>query len=313
MAGSLTALCILVLVTLAHALENGDVRLVNGPSVNKGRVEVYYDGVWGTVCDDSWNSQDGDVVCKQLGFEGVERIHYRAFYGEGTGPIWIDQIHCEPHHQSILECRHNGWGVHDCRHREDAGLDCKRKEAEKPKDLPIRLSCPEYSSCGSCKVCADKKFPDPTDCLPKTAVEGIVEVFYNNEWHPISKDGWDMNSASVACGELGFPLVMSIPTLDELWCNWKDECVGSGSGFLGNDKECTANEDFRNRLKKSWIRGLECTGMESKFLDCFFESFGPTFSSSISNVATVRCGYAPHSQCNINNRNSQVCAFTSML
>lgn len=301
MASILTALCALVLLSLSHAFENGDVRLVNGPSPNKGRIEVYYDGVWGTVCDDSWNTRDGDLVCKQLGFEGVEHVRYRAYYGEGTGPIWIDQIHCESHHQSIIDCRHNGWGLHDCRHREDAGLECKRKEVQKPDNLPLRLSCPEHSTCGSCKVCADKKFPDPTDCLPKATVEGIVEAFYNNEWRPVSNEGWDLSSAGVACGQLGYPLVFSIPTLEQLWCNWDATCTGSGIGSAsGIEKECTDNEDFRKRLTKSWIKGLDCTGKESSLNDCFFESFGPSDSVSISNVATVKCGYNPHPECNTN-------------
>lgn len=298
MASCFTALFPLLLVSLSQAMQNGDVRLVNGPSANIGRVEVYYDGVWGTICDDSWNLQDGDTICRQLGYEGAETVRYRATFGEGTGPIWIDQTHCEKTHQSILDCTHNGWGVHDCAHREDAGVECKRKVPQKPKELPIRLSCPDSSSCGSCKVCADKKFPDPKDCLPQRSVEGIVEAFYNGEWRPVSNDGWDMSSANVVCGELGFPLAMSIPTMDQLWCNWNDDCFGSGqgSGSLSN-RECTANEEFRNRLKLSWLKGLECVGTENKLLSCFFESFGPLSTTSIANVATVRCGYVPHPDC----------------
>lgn len=242
MAGTSAVICsVLLVLSLSHAMQNGDVRLVNGPSSNKGRVEVYYDGIWGTICDDSWNRRDGDVVCRQMGFEGAELIQYRAHFGEGTGPIWIDQIHCERSANSLLECRHNGWGIHDCRHREDAGVECKRKAPEKPKQLPIRLSCPESSSCDSCKACADKAYPHPRDCLPQRAVEGIVEVYYKNEWRPVSSEGWDRRSANVVCGELGYPLTMGIPPMDELWCNWNNDCIGSGSGFL---RDCTANEDL---------------------------------------------------------------------
>ncbi len=298
MACRLTVLVALALVTLSNAMQNGDVRLVNGPSSNKGRVEFYYNGEWGTLCDDSWNLRDGDVICKQLGFEGVDRVSYRASYGEGTGPILIDQIDCTSDAQSILDCNHNGWGVHDCKHREDAGLDCKRKAPVKPANLPLRLSCPSSSTCGSCKVCADKKFPDPDDCFPRRAVEGIVEAYYNNEWRPVSNNGWDMSSANVVCGQLGFPLTLSIPSMDQLWCNWEDTCDGSGqeSGSL-NDKECIANEEFRERLKLSWLKGIECTGTENELLKCFFESFGPLSTNSIDNVATVRCGYIPHPDC----------------
>ena len=55
-------------VICQSACSNGDVRLVDGPNMYEGRVEVCFNQEWGTVCDDHWSTNDGTVICRQLGF-----------------------------------------------------------------------------------------------------------------------------------------------------------------------------------------------------------------------------------------------------
>jgi len=49
---------------------NGDVRLQGGQNAQEGRVEICHYR-WGTVCDNVWNENDANVVCRQLGFASI--------------------------------------------------------------------------------------------------------------------------------------------------------------------------------------------------------------------------------------------------
>ena len=91
---------------------------------SKGRVEVYYNGSWGTVCDDYWDLTDANVVCRQLGFTGAMAANKTAAFGRGEGKIWMDSIQCTGDESSLTECDHQGWGSHNCGHDEDAGVIC---------------------------------------------------------------------------------------------------------------------------------------------------------------------------------------------
>ena len=100
------------------------MRLADGYRIGEGRVEVFRDGHWGTVCDDNWDIKDAQVVCRELGYAKAILAPTNAVFGEGNGHIWLDNVHCVGNESSIENCPHNGWNDHNCRHYEDASVVC---------------------------------------------------------------------------------------------------------------------------------------------------------------------------------------------
>lgn len=100
------------------------IRAVGGKDGCSGRVEVWHRGSWGTVCDDSWDMQDAEVACRQLGCGPAVSALAEAVFGEGTGPIWLEQVECRGTEPSLQACWAQTGDRGACRHKEDAAVIC---------------------------------------------------------------------------------------------------------------------------------------------------------------------------------------------
>ncbi|XP_062293821.1 deleted in malignant brain tumors 1 protein-like [Scomber scombrus] len=148
---------------------NKPIRLVNGSSRCSGRVEVYHEGQWGTVCDDKWGMQEAAVACREMNCGVPLSVKYKAFFGRGQDQVWMDDVECTGNEKSLAECPHRGFGEHDCDHHEDAGIICSET---------IRLS-------------------NGTD-----RCSGSLQVFHDSQWGRICDNNWSQKDTAMVCREL---------------------------------------------------------------------------------------------------------------
>ena len=96
----------------------GDVILNGGKNDREGRVEICYNGVWGTVCaDNGWDEVDANVVCQQLGFRYQGAMTSNSRFGAGEGPILLENVRCNQSHSTLSQCvdlRLIGGLISDC-------------------------------------------------------------------------------------------------------------------------------------------------------------------------------------------------------
>ncbi|NXD18327.1 DMBT1 protein, partial [Nothocercus nigrocapillus] len=210
------------------------LRLVNGPSRCAGRLEVFHQHKWGTVCDDEWGISDAEVVCRQLGCGTAVSAPGLSHFGRGRGQIWLDEVNCTGTEAALSECRAKAKGVHNCHHGEDAGVVCS----------------------GSCYPTEVRLVNGSNRC------SGRVEVLHNQQWGSVCDDDWDLDDAEVVCRQLGCGTAISAPPKAQFGLGyepiWLDDvnCTGSETSL----SECGARPWGESNCNHREDAGVVCVG-----------------------------------------------------
>ncbi|XP_019860164.1 PREDICTED: deleted in malignant brain tumors 1 protein-like [Amphimedon queenslandica] len=279
--------------TVNKSCVTGEIQLVGGTNEYEGRVEICYNQMWGTVCDNSWDTVDSNVVCSQLGHQpfGSNPL-YGSYFGDGHSPFMLSNVACssniEQANARLIDCGYSApKAVLSCGDGESASVVC----LEACTNGDVKLSGSSFENSGLLEVCIERL------------------------WTTVCDKTWDFNDAAVACKQLGFSSYGAMPLyncytegqlsfgITNISCNGSEEQI-FGCSYSNSITNCMQHNDAGIMCQDAGVKS-NCTSgdirltasYEGRVEICVNEAWGTICSAGWSNTdANVVCkqlGYLP--------------------
>uniref|UniRef100_A0A8C5R8H5 SRCR domain-containing protein n=1 Tax=Leptobrachium leishanense TaxID=445787 RepID=A0A8C5R8H5_9ANUR len=243
--------------------ESRQLRLAAGPGQCAGRVEVYQQGEWGTVCVDHWDQKEAEVVCRQLGCGHAVSATTLVRHGRESGKIWLNDLKCKGSESTLWECNSSARGQHDCGRKEAGVIFSKTgtfymlqiRFPRNKTDRKVYVTPGKYNS-----LILFAEFTDLRLAGGTHACEGRLEIYYNGTWGSVCENRLDSDSVSVICNQLG--------------CGRNGKVMGRFAYGRG--------------IEPYWLDGIECRKSAQSLWQCPSYSWSQK-SCMYTEIAQIKC------------------------
>ncbi|XP_019859778.1 PREDICTED: scavenger receptor cysteine-rich domain superfamily protein-like [Amphimedon queenslandica] len=275
--------------TLSSNCTNFDVQLVDEVSLNKGKVQICINGVWGLLCSNSIDKNDARVICSQLGYSTGGNLLYNGQLSEND-VLLVTDLGCSSTDTLITQCSFSHFTeTSNCDGRSVASIHCKNCTDGEIKIIP-------YSS--------------------YSKLIGRLEVCVNGAWGVICRDFFDNNDAAVACGQLGYSSEGSVAITESYYSGLVEiaifdlNCTGSEkniwdcpSNALVEQYTCSSNSYYAGiACHSSSVNLTNCTTGETRLSDtlqgrvelCYNNVWYGVCGDNYNEISSVICKNVEH-------------------